>query len=231
MRASSWRKRLCPNSPYPSLTIVPSKYSDQISIDVPRTSDNPWFLPHEKTLCGILNTFANVNKSFGYAQGLNFIAFPLFYVFYNDDPKTAVENTFYALHSVVRTVLPFYPLDANDTSALEFIRTVASTVRLRCVEMDPSLYIIFEQDYIQFVESLVSATVPVLYSNTFKLEDTLLLWDDFFETNSNKELLEKCVHVLSRCIVSQRNVFLHLRLDKCMAAFHRLLACCIGVVH
>ena len=104
-------------------------YDEQIDLDLDRTFTNvEWFNPHRETLRGILNTFSVVNEGFGYPQGLNYLAFPLYYVYFQDQPKTAVEDNFYSLQSLVRVVLPLYPLDAKDSSAFETICSVANMV-------------------------------------------------------------------------------------------------------
>ena len=101
MRASSWRKNLCTSSPYPPIEIVKGPYDEQIQLDLNRTfTEESWFDSHRETLSGILNTFSVVNEGFGYPQGLNYLAFPLYYVYFNDQPKTAVEDTFYSLQSL-----------------------------------------------------------------------------------------------------------------------------------
>lgn len=219
MRASSWRKCLCPSSPYPPLRFQTGAYDEQIRLDIRRTSDHPWFKPHRDTLISILNTFSAVNQSFGYPQGLNYLLFPLFYVFHNDNPKTAVEDAFYALQSLVRIVLPVYPLNSKDTSAMHVIVSVSNLVCLECFEQDSRLGILFSDTHQPFVTSLVTSMLPTLYANVFELQDTLLLWDKLFENEDFHTMFDASVRVLIEAILFHKNMFLHLPVTQCMQVF------------
>ena len=229
MRASSWRKRLCPSSPYPPLEFRVGTYDEQIRLDVCRTSKHPWFEPHTETLTSILNTFSAVNQSFGYPQGLNYLLFPLFYVFHNDEPKTAVEDAFYALQSLVRIVLPVYPLHCKDTSALRVIESVGNLVCLECWEKDPALEILLSDTHKPFVTSLVTSMLPTLYANVFQLQDTLLLWDKLFQKKDFHTMFDASVRVLVEAILFHKNMFLHLPVTKCMQLFQTTLRQSISV--
>lgn len=223
MRASIWRKCLCPSSPYPPLPIVSGPFDEQIQLDIDRTySDVAWFETHRDTLRGILNTFSVVNEGFGYPQGLNYLAFPLYYVYYMDRPKTAVEDTFYSLQSLVRVVLPLYPLDAKDASAYETICSVANLVNLRCYESDPSLSILFTETHMPFITSLVSSIMPTMYANVFSLQDTLLLWDEILSPSCNT-MFKSVVQIMVNAILFHKNMFLHMPVDKSMNLFQRTL--------
>jgi hypothetical protein len=229
MRASSWRTSLCPSSPYPSLDIVSGPYDEQIQLDLCRTyPEVKWFDPHRSTLCGILNTFSVVNEGFGYPQGLNYLAFPLYYVYYRDHPKTAVEDTFYSLQSLVRVVLPLYPLDAKDASAFETICSVANMVTLQCYEADPKLSILFSETHMPFVTSLVSSIMPTLYANVFTLQDTLLLWDEII-SHSCKAMFKSVVQIMVHAILFHKNMFIHMPVDKSMMLFQRTLRASVSV--
>jgi len=229
MRASLWRKCLCPSSPYPSIELVSGPYDEQIDLDLGRTfSKEQWFDAHRETLKGILNTFSVVNEGFGYPQGLNYLAFPLYYVYYHDQPKTAVEDTFYSLQSLVRVVLPLYPLDASDSSAFETICSVANMVTLQCYEADPKLSILFAETHAPFMTSLVSSIMPTLYANVFTLQDTLLLWDEILSP-SCKVMFKQVVQIMVQAILFHKNMFLHMPVDKSMMLFQRTLSQSVSV--
>lgn len=228
MRATVWRSKLCPSSPYPVLTLIPNK-NEQILLDVNRTfSEEPWFSPHRDKLCDILYTFSVVNEGFGYPQGLNYLVFPLFYVYAKDNESTSVEDTFYSLQSLVRIVLPFYPLHSKDESALKFIQTISSIIRLKCAEADPVLRVLFGDDYVMFMDSLVSNVLPSMYANVFCLSDTLLLWDHIFEKNTCRSMFERTVEVLVTAILYHKKVFTHLAVHKCMQVFQTILGVSIS---
>ena len=229
MRASSWRVCLCPSFPYPPLDLVTGPYDEQIQLDLSRTFTNvEWFTSHMKTLRGILNTFSVVNEGFGYPQGLNYLVFPLYYVYYHDQPKTAVEDTFYSLQTLVRVVLPLYPLDAKDSSAFETICSVTNMVTLQCYEADPKLGILFAETHAPFMTSLVSSVMPTMYANVFSLEDTLLLWDEII-AHSCHVMFKQVVRIMVQAILFHKNMFLHLPVDKSMMLFQRTLGQSVSV--
>ena len=181
MRATSWLKCLCKSLRKPPLTFGISEYDEQIRLDICRTfPENEWFTPHHRTLISILNAFCLVNEGLGYPQGLNFLVFPLFYVYHDDNKKTAVENTFYSLHGILRFVLPTYPLNAKDTNVLKKIQSISNLVCYECYEKEPELAILLEDPHKQFMVSIVCNVIPTLYANVFDLENVLLLWDGFF---------------------------------------------------
>ena len=224
MRASIWRRCLCPSSPYPPLDLVLGPYDEQIQLDLSRTFTNvKWFDSHRETLRGILNTFSIVNEGFGYPQGLNYLAFPLYYVYFQDQPETAVEDTFYSLQSLVRVVLPLYPLDAKDSSAFETICSVANMVTLQCYEADSKLSILFAETHAPFITSLVSSIMPTMYANVFSLYDTLLLWDEIIAHSCN-DMFKKVLQIMVQAILFHKNMFLHMPVDKSMMLFQRTLA-------
>lgn len=229
MRASTWRSRLCPSSPYAPIEFQYGPYDEQIRLDVRRTSKHPWFKDHKETIVQILNTFSVINKGFGYPQGVNYLAFPLFYVYYSDNPDTAIEDTFYSLQSLVGIVLPVYPLDSEDTSALEVIQSISNIVCLRCFEVDPQLSILLSDTHLPFITSIVSSMIPTLYANVFTLQDTLLLWDSLFNKKNLRETFDGAVNVLVQSILFHKNMFLHLPAHTCMHVFQLTMRESIGV--
>lgn len=228
MRATLWRKCLCPSSPYPPIELTVGPYDDQILLDLNRTfSDIDWFKPHLETLRHILNTFSVVNEGFGYPQGLNYLTFPLYYVYYHDQPNTAVEDTFYSLQSLVRVVLPLYPLDSKDSSALETICSVANLVIFRCYEKEPRLSMLFSDAHMPFITSLVSSMMPTMYGNVFSLQDTLILWDQILSSSCN-DMFKSIVQTMVQSILYHKNMFLHMPVEKSMLLFHRTMGASIS---
>lgn len=223
MRAESWLKCLCKSLKKPPLTFGKSNYDEQIRLDICRTfPENKWFDPHHETLICILNAFCLVNEGLGYPQGLNFLIFPLFYVYHNHDEKTAVKNTFYSLHGILRFVLPTYPLNAKDTNVLKKIEAIANLVCFECYEKEPELATLIKDPHKQFMVSIVCNCIPTLYANVFDLQDVLILWDGFFKIPKEK-MFQSVVNVLVKVILFHKNVFIHLTPDKSFQIFHSIL--------
>ena len=227
-RAQQWQRSLGLTLPSSEYTFQESQYDEQIQLDIPRTfSDNAWFAPHRGTLGNILNTFAVQNQAFGYPQGINYLAFPLYYVFYEDDPKTAVQYTMDALQVLVGVVLPVYPLDSRDVKALGFIQATSSWVCMQVVKKDKRLRVLFSEEYTLFLNGIVSNMLPTLYANVFSLSDTLLLWDTLLRSSC---ILECALGMMSSFIVYHANIFLHLSMDKAMQVFPTLVRQSVPVV-
>ena len=223
MRADLWLKCLCKSLKKPALTFEKSEYDEQIRLDICRTfPENKWFTSHHETLISILNAFCIVNKGLGYPQGLNFLVFPLFYVYHKHNEKTAVENTFYSLHGILRFVLPTYPLNSKDTNVLKKIESISNLVCFECYEKEPQLSILLQEPHKQFMVSIVCNVIPTLYANVFDLENVLILWDNFFCTPKEK-MFQKVVGVLVKVILFHKNVFIHLSPDKSFQIFHSIL--------
>lgn len=224
MRARVWRSRLCPNSPFDRTELVIGPFDEQIQLDMQRTfSDVEWFKNHFEILRKILNTFSVTNEGFGYPQGLNYLAYPLFYVYHNDNPKTAVMDTLYSLQTLVQIVLPLYPIDSKDTHALNSIKQVTRIVCLSCIEKEEALAFLFHEDYVPFMTSLVSSIVPTLYANVFSLWDTIVIWDSLFKKKSLRGVFDQVVTVLTRAILFHKNIFIHLPVHTSMEVFQTTL--------
>lgn len=228
MRARLWRNRLCQTSMYPPIEFQSSPFDEQICLDLNRLVD-PWFKEHKDVLRKILNTFSAVNEGFGYPQGLNFLVCPLYYVYYNEDPKMAVQHTFYSLHGLVHIVLPLYPLHSKDEEAMKTLQAVANVVCLQCYSLDSNMDILFSDSHEPFMTGLVCNMVPTLYSNIFNLQDTLLLWDMIFKQKTINKMFEFSLQILSKVIMYHKNMFLHLPVDKCMQVFQETMKHSISI--
>ena len=219
-RAAVWRRRLCPKSPFVPTELVIGPFDDQIQLDMRRTfSEVAWFKKHYEILRKILNTFSVINEGFGYPQGLNYLAYPLFYVFFNDNPETAVMDTLYSLQTLVQIVLPLYPLDAKDKNALIRIHQITRIVCLDCIENETKLNFLFDDDYVPFMTSLVSSIVPTLYANVFSLFDTIVIWDFLFKKKNLRHIFQQVVRVLTKAILFHKNIFIYLPIHSSMEVF------------
>ena len=229
MRAEKWLQCLCTSTNNPPIPDGKSIYDEQIRLDIVRTfPENKWFNDHHETLRNILNAFCIVNEGLGYPQGLNFLVFPLYYVYYRDNENTAVENTFYSLQGILQFVLPTYPLNSKDTNVLKKIEAVSNLICYECYRKEPKLGVLFSETHKQFMMSIVTNVIPTLYANVFKLDDVLMLWDIFFDTKKNK-MFETVLMVLVKVMLYHKNVFLHLSPDKSMQVFHSILRESISV--
>lgn len=231
MRASLWRSRLCPDSPYDNIDLVIGPFDEQIVLDMKRTFVNvEWFNAHADVLRRLLNTFSVLNEGFGYPQGVNYLMYPLYYVYYEDNPDTAVMDTLYSLQTLIKIVLPLYPVDSKDSNALKYIKNITNIVCLNCMEREKQLKFLFEKEYEPFMISLVSSLVPTLYANIFSLWDTIHVWDTLFEKRTYRDMFLQVVNILVKAILYHKNMFIHLPMHTCMEVFHATLRQSVCVV-
>lgn len=223
-RAKLWRSCLCPNSPFETRKLLIGPFDEQIQLDMRRTySDITWFKEHYEVLRKILNTFSVTNEGFGYPQGLNYLAYPLYYVYFHDNPEHAIMDTLFSLQTLVHLVLPLYPVSAKDTNALMSIRKITNIVTLKCIESEPELRFLFDDEYVPFMTSLVSSIVPTMYANVFSLFDTIVIWDMLFTGKTLKKVFEQILTVLVKAILFHKNIFIHLSVHTSMEVFQHAL--------
>lgn len=220
MRAFQWRSKMMgPIDAWKDLRqpieFKVSAYDSQIRLDVARThSTDVWFDPHRETICKILNAFANTNIGFGYPQGLNFLAFPLWKVYYKSTPRWAISDTYYSLHYLVGALLTVYPIHKSDNAALEQMELICNVVKLKTSQKYPELRRrIFSSEYEPLIISLVSRMVPTMFSNVYDVDDCIVLWDSILKEDDILESLVKCMVIL---ICINHNVVEHLPLVSCM---------------
>ena len=228
MRARRWRTALMGPPDTWALSrekvhMRTSKFHAQIVHDVFRTfSDDPWFDEHRTRIVDILNTFASVNVGVGYIQGMNYLIFPLWRVYYEASPEWAVEDTMASLQSILHLTLRTYATRADDTRAFEYINTVVGVVRLRAMTLDPSTKVLFDREYTPFLQSMVSSMIPTLFANALRIRSVMLLWDQFFAASSRRKMFDRAVDTLVCLVVHHRNLFIHLSTVQAMDIFERL---------
>lgn len=226
MRAYRWRRKLIgPAETWHEvrepLELKLSDYDDQIRMDVARTHPlDTWFDPHRDSICKLLNAFANTNIGFGYPQGLNFLVFPLWKVYYESNPKWAMRDTFYSLQCLVGALLSVYPIHKSDASAMNQMNIISALVKLRASKKYPDLRPkIFSEEYSLFIVSLVSNMVPTMFSNVYTVDDTILLWDKIFQQESILDTVVQCVVSL---VCMNHNAIMYLSLSNCMCVVRKV---------
>tara|TARA_B100001057_G_scaffold413779_2_gene430510 strand:+ start:2285 stop:3004 length:720 start_codon:yes stop_codon:yes gene_type:complete len=181
---------------------------DVIMQDLVRTfPETMWYTEHLKELREVIMCYAHTNPSVGYAQGMCFIVFILYRVFYNDCPKHAAIDTFYALHTIMRYLRPMYPRDQDDQIILNFIDSTAALTRLNFMSRHQRLAVKLRGN--EFIKLLLIKTGPTLFANWFTFEDTVLIWDYLFE-----DIFANFINVLTAMIIQNENIYLHMKFDK-----------------
>ncbi len=218
MRAAKWRSALIGDMELirqlrQSVIKAPLIIRDQTDMenDLRRTfPKNQWFNTdeHLRNITTILMAYAEANPNIGYAQGMCFIAFVLYYIYYNDCPEYAVHDTFFSFHTIIRFIRPLYPRDSSDTHIIKWIDSTSSIIRLKLLYRYPKLAAKLRNT--GFVKLMLIKTGPALFANWFKLEDTLILWDYLF----TEDIFENMLNVIGAMIVHNREVYLHLNEEK-----------------
>lgn len=181
---------------------------DVIMQDLCRTfPETTWYTDHLKDLRKIIMCYAFTNPAVGYAQGMCFIVFILYRVFHADCPKYAAIDTFYALHTIMHSIRPFYPRDQYDENVLSFIDSTSALVRLNFLTRHRSLATKMRGN--EFIKLLLIKTGPTLFANWFDYDDTVLIWDYLFE-----DIFPNFINILSAMITKNENIYLHMKYDK-----------------
>lgn len=224
MNASTWRSVLMGNlveayrnrSRVSKTTLkkeTKEKDRQEIDKDMPRTFPCNAFFSETKIkeeLLHILQEFSIFHPGVGYFQGLCFLVYPLYYVYYLDDPTTATVDTYYSLIKIIKILRPVLPLHEKDTKALAYLQKVEKIIEFKLSLKDYELYNIVKQH--QLTMLLIVQMLPSLFANRFLLEDTLLLWDYVFtvqQNSSDATILEKIVNIFVAFIIYHKYVYLY----------------------
>ena len=192
-----------------------SKYDNEIQNDLKRTfPTSSFFTDHIVVLSDILNTYAYVNDGMGYAQGMAFIVFTLFKVYYEDDPIFATEDTFYSFHKVVQVIRPVYPLNAKDEKVLVFHQNLVPNVTLLLSKYNPTLA--KRVNEIGIMDLLLYQNIPSLFCNKFEITDCCLLWD-FILRKKHYDMFHRVLCVLAGMIISLEPVIMDFNIDSIMS--------------
>jgi len=219
MRALKWRSMLMGDQALIK-TLRKCKITAPFSIRDQEVMDNDlrrtfpqmvWYSEgrHMDNISTILMAYANVNENVGYAQGMCFIVFILYKVYYDDCPKYAIQDTYYSLHKIMAFLRPMYPRDGEDVQVAEWLKATTSVVRLKMLTQYPRLVAKLRGS--GFVKLLILKTIPALFANWFKFDDIFLIWDHILSSN---HFLENTLNIIVGMIVTHREIYLHFNEEK-----------------
>lgn len=216
MRAVTWRSRLIGDrkliTRLRDCQLIEPIHIHELKViddDLVRTYPrNKWFADHHDNIKLILSCYAEQNPSMGYAQGMCFIVFPLYYVYYNDCPDHALTDTFFSLHTIMHYLRPLYPRENIDLKIREWLVTTSSIIRIKLLTDHIDLATrLRNSDYIQL---LLIKSGPSLFANWFDLSDTLTLWDYIFRG----DLFENMMHVICAMLVVNKEIYMGFQYEK-----------------
>jgi hypothetical protein len=178
-----------------------SSYYDDIHNDLKRTYPlDDFFNDHIDDLSYILNTYAYVNDGMGYAQGMAFLVFILYKVYYKDDPTFAVDDTFYSLHNIIQLIRPAYPLNAEDTTVVKFNKHTMSTVMLLISKRNKPLAIKVKE--LNIMEIFICQNIPSLFGTKFNIDDCCIIWDFIINVPTQYNMFHRILCVIAGMILS-----------------------------
>lgn len=228
MRAQKWRDILIGNreivknlrkTKLINVDELKLKPSDEMDLkrDLTRTyPTHAFFKDNLHTLSTIIQWYCHTNRGMGYFQGLCFMTFPLYYVFYKDDPEHAQEDTFYAVHKFIQVIRPCIPIASNEPATLEFNDTIAKLVLLELGSKSLKLQRKFlDGPWDIVIPTLVVQLIPSMFANRFSLDEVLILWDYIIEGGAN-HMLGKVVNIITAMVLQLEQVYLHLEFDKAL---------------
>ena len=219
MRAAKWRNvligdmkliRILRESP----VVPPDRIRDQTTMnnDLRRTFPTVgWFNTekHINNIRTVLMAYAEINNSVGYAQGMCFIAFVLYRVYYEDCPKFAVHDTFYSLHTIMGFLRPLFPRDDKDPYVMKWIDSTAGVVRLKLLSRNA--FLASKLRGFGYIKLLIVKTLPALFANWFDYNGLLLVWDHIFSTD---DIFENTLNIVVGMLLYHKDVYIHLKMEK-----------------
>lgn len=223
MNASTWRSVLMGNlmtvyrnrSRLSKIYInkeTKAKVKEDIEKDMPRTFPCNLFFQQKnikEDLLLILKEFTLFHPGVGYFQGLCFLVFPLYYVYYLDNPFWAKSDTYYSLIKLIKILRPVLPLHEQDTRALAYLQTIKKIIEFKLSLKDNQLLLVLKKDDI--IMLLVVQMLPSLFANRFLLEDTILLWNYIFCRSATDDgaILDKIVNVFVGFTIYHKYIYLY----------------------
>lgn len=220
MRAHKWRKaligapetiRLLRQTNIPKT--IDSEYRRVINDDLRRTfPENNWFTNHISELSNILNLYAYTNNGMGYAQGMAFIVFILYKIYYEDEPKYASQDTYYSFHKLITIIRPIYPLHDKDVRPNLFKDDIKRIVYLKIAHdhRDLAEKLKYHPDILPV---LIYQCIPTLFGNKFAFKSSCLLFD-FMIVSKPVELFNRVLCVLCGIIISLKEIFMSMSFEK-----------------
>lgn len=216
MRASKWRSALIGdiqliNKLRLTPVTIPRHVRDEVDIDNDLTRTFPtesWFHDHLDALRTILMVYADTTPTIGYAQGMCFIVFVLYYVYYNDCPEHATNDCIFSLHGIMGNLAPLYPRNDEDVDICKWLESVSSTVRLKLLYRLPRLAVKLRNT--MFIKLMIIKTGPAMFANWFPLQDVLLIWDYILQPR----MFENFINVFCALMMHNRDIYMHFDTEK-----------------
>lgn len=177
---------------------VSSKYAVQIRLDVERTFNGHPASEYKEAVEFILNQFASLH-SMGYAQGMNFLAMGLHWVYVQDSPTHAKRDTVYSMPRLIKICLPLYPVDKNDRGPLRFCRSVARLIG--------GFFPDWNEDLQTFCEIYILHFWPPLFANLFPVEKTIFIWKFLIHPKSDRDRYTRLFLFTLELISTHRRAF------------------------
>lgn len=216
MRASKWRSALIGdiqliNKLRLTPVTTPCDVRDQTDIDNDLTRTfptEPWFHDHLDNIRTILMVYADTTPTIGYAQGMCFIVFVLYYVYYQDCPEHVVNDCIFSLHGIMGNIAPLYPHDQADEDIGRWLDSVSGTVRLKLLYRIPSLAVKLRNT--MFIKLMIIKTGPALFANWFSLQDVLIVWDYIVKP----DMFENIINVFCALMMHNRDIYMYFDTEK-----------------
>ena len=194
--------------------IMESLPVDEIDRDLKRTFPlDDFFTKHIDEIRNVLLWYAWTNPSVSYCQCFSFIAFIMFKVFYENDPRHAMIDTYYALHKIILLIKPLIPKHSKDVRPLGFVKTLRSSILLDIMSCDRALYHRLKNT--EIINYMILSGVPSLYLNWFtSKESTVLL--DYIITDNASTMFRRIMNFLVARVLVHKSIFLSFDDDRCL---------------
>lgn len=103
---------------------------------------------------------------------------------------------------------PIFPIDKYDETPILFQKKIKKLVLVNISKSYKTLARKLKRSD-QPLSILIHQCIPTLFANRFSLDETCILWDFIFDTNS-VYMLEKIIHILSAIVITFEPIILNM---------------------
>jgi hypothetical protein len=176
-----------------------------LNVDFVRTfPTDPFFKVHENSIKKIVRFYVEKNPGMGYFQGLCFLTFPLYYIYYVTEPEYVEQDTYYSLLTITSVIRPALPLHRSDYKTVQFNDVLNKLVYFRINIIDKKLHNALKKN--EIVEYLVLQMIPALFANKFMLHDVIILWNYLFKDRDG--IFDRIINILVGFVLHHKLVYL-----------------------
>ena len=220
--AHAWRRLLLgsPRDIYDLRTIkLPTPNIDELPVeeinrDLRRTfPSDPFFNQHIEKIRNVLLWYAYTNTAVPYCQCFSFLTFVMYKIFYQNDNRHAMIDTYYCMHRLILLLKPLLPKSSKDPRPIGFAQTLESVILLDIMKEDRKLYIRLKGSPI--IKIVIFNGFSSYYLNWFTSDDGALLLNYIIDKKASV-MFQRLLNFTVAFFLVQKPLFMDFEDDKCL---------------